>query len=668
MRFEKLEFENYRQYRNESIDLISSTQAKHFTIIEGANGAGKTNILNAITWCLYGEEMDLGNRNVGKPIVNEVAFEEANDNGIICVKIKITAKDEENTTFIFERGIRYQKENGKLKQTNYYPEVGHYDKTFFRIFKIVYKDPMIVPDPEDTIRRIFPQRICKYFFFNGEKLDDYFRSGSNERIKEEVFNISQLELFDTVREHLTKCRDSFNKDIKNVSPDLVRKKLELDEAGKILQEKKERLNILQEEKKKADELLKRYDSDLRTASSYEIRKLQEDREALEIELQALENEKKESEQERIEFLINSAPVIYGFEAISGAIKIIEKKIDSGAIPPNFRRRFIEGLLLKGHCICGGDISKENLKARSKVEEYLKECDSMEDHIKEIIEDNNRLKDLIQKLDGFTEKQVKYSKHVNEVDKRIEEKSIKVKKLGDQLKNSNIDEIEKKERAREIANSKRDEIIGDICILKGEIESLKSRMVILEEEYKKEVGKIKKHNKLKQTLLFCEDVLMGAGTIKDEIMEEIRAQIQKETKKQFFELIWKKKSFKDLKISADYNISVLDNFERESIGTLSAGERQVLALSFMSALNIVSGFDSPLVIDTPLGRISREPKDNIASNLPGYLKDKQVILLVTEEEYSDSVRNKLKHVVNNEYKIKFIESKTGNEAKVVKYGE
>ncbi len=134
----------------------------------------------------------------------------------------------------------------------------------------------------------------------------------------------------------------------------------------------------------------------------------------------------------------------------------------------------------------------------------------------------------------------------------------------------------------------------------------------------------------------------------------------------FELIWKKKSFTAVNINENYNISVIDKRGNEAIGSLSAGERQVLALSFMSALNIVSGFDTPLIIDTPLGRISKEPRENIASILPGYLKNKQVLLLVTETEYSEGVRKRLKKAVGKEYRINFMEKELGAEAKVVAY--
>ena len=98
----------------------------------------------------------------------------------------------------------------------------------------------------------------------------------------------------------------------------------------------------------------------------------------------------------------------------------------------------------------------------------------------------------------------------------------------------------------------------------------------------------------------------------------------------------------------------------SLGTLSAGERQVLALAFMAALGTISGFDAPVVIDTPIGRISGEPRQNIAESLPNYLSNTQVTLFMTDTEYTEPVQLRLNSRIGKEYKLHFIESKAATE--------
>ena len=52
MKITRISLNNFRQHRNLQIDLDPSQSS--FTIVKGRNGAGKTNLLKAITWGLTG--------------------------------------------------------------------------------------------------------------------------------------------------------------------------------------------------------------------------------------------------------------------------------------------------------------------------------------------------------------------------------------------------------------------------------------------------------------------------------------------------------------------------------------------------------------------------------------------------------------------------------------
>jgi DNA sulfur modification protein DndD len=147
------------------------------------------------------------------------------------------------------------------------------------------------------------------------------------------------------------------------------------------------------------------------------------------------------------------------------------------------------------------------------------------------------------------------------------------------------------------------------------------------------------------------------------MRNVKEEVGKRTSQQFLALIWKKETYEGVNIDDNYNISVPHVSGREALGTLSAGERQVCVLSFMAALNSVSGFDVPIIIDTPLARISTGPTRSIAENLPSYLPGKQVTLLVTDKEYTPDVRDALSQVVDKTYLINFIEKGYGGLAEV-----
>ena len=58
MFFKSIYLENFRLYKG-PVEFELSTGDKKINIIQGNNDAGKTTMLNAITWCLYGEERNL---------------------------------------------------------------------------------------------------------------------------------------------------------------------------------------------------------------------------------------------------------------------------------------------------------------------------------------------------------------------------------------------------------------------------------------------------------------------------------------------------------------------------------------------------------------------------------------------------------------------------------
>ena len=62
MRIESIEISNFRQYQKLQLKFCKLPGHGDLHIILAKNGVGKTNVLNAITWCLYNSEMDLGDK------------------------------------------------------------------------------------------------------------------------------------------------------------------------------------------------------------------------------------------------------------------------------------------------------------------------------------------------------------------------------------------------------------------------------------------------------------------------------------------------------------------------------------------------------------------------------------------------------------------------------
>src|SRR4030067_1005407 len=103
MKLDFLHMKNFRQYRDVKID-FSRFPADNFIIIQGINGAGKTNILNAITWCLFGKELHTKSKYAGLPIVSTSALDE-NKNGVVELSVEMQFIGDNGKKILFSRSI-----------------------------------------------------------------------------------------------------------------------------------------------------------------------------------------------------------------------------------------------------------------------------------------------------------------------------------------------------------------------------------------------------------------------------------------------------------------------------------------------------------------------------------------------------------------------------------
>lgn len=86
-------------------------------------------------------------------------------------------------------------------------------------------------------------------------------------------------------------------------------------------------------------------------------------------------------------------------------------------------------------------------------------------------------------------------------------------------------------------------------------------------------------------------------------------------------------------------------------SLSAGERQLLAVSLLWGLGRASGRPLPVIIDTPLGRLDSEHRRNLTQRyFPN--ASHQILLLSTDEEIEGELYERLRPSVSLEYRLDY----------------
>lgn len=642
MEIERITLKNYRQYRDVSLDLGKS--ARGLTILVGGTGAGKTNLLNAITWCLYGKELHLTRDSERLPLLNVCVLADLQDK-TGEVKVELRIKDEEGKKIL----TRTQKFS---ENREWSPE-----------FKVLVKkngDWKVSRNPELERLKILPEVIEEYFFFDGERLDGYFKTSTADITRGAIFKISQLEIVETAIRHLQTMINTMFISVKDYE-DTENLKGQLETLSDVARGLKDDISSLREKKTlidiEYDENEKKY-RDFSTVATKQAR-----REAIDREISEVDTEARALEAEKFDLLLRSAPIIGSLEAVRDLLSVINDKEAKGEVPPQIHKILLQRMLDENRCICGTNLSRAS-EQRHRIEKLLDKYGVISELSSELPEVRANLQSSQEEIKDFEARMTELNKKIQSgLDKR-RTLNEELKVIEEEIKGSDIGTIGLLESRRNDLKQESEELVIDITNKERDLYECNKRIDEFQSDITKELKKKEKHEDLTRKVGFCRASLGFLDSTKEEIIQEIRKQVERQTKDRFLDIIWKKETYTDLQIDDRFSVRVLDKYGHAAMGTLSAGERQALALAFMVALNSVSGFEAPIIIDTPLGRLAGETRVNLAKTLPKFLKGKQVIVLATDTEYTEAVRKELVPAVVDEYALAFDEAKS--EVKVVPY--
>ena len=680
---------NYRQYYG-SNKIEFAERAQGFTVIYGKNGEGKSNLLNAINWCLYGIEphgmKSNQSDNLRLPIVNTRHIREVQEKQKAEVKVEVWIK-KGDTIYSITRILGILKDhletqimpNGEeLVLTYTDKDTGEnlpkgcerlgephskivVQKKGVKDLDFNYLDPKKDGTDVQVINNLLPGQLAKFYLLDGEFLESFW--DNNENIKMGIEQISQLHYLSYAEKCIEQGQpkgggiateiEKYNNDILTEdnflnSIDDKQKPLISQEPKIKISESEEtryyhlsgypRLEELKEDKKRVDKRNKELKDELLIVGGQvnDLLKKQliEHSENLEKQTTNLSAESKTFRSN----LINLGPMVMLKSEIQDTVDKIQEKIDLGDLPRKARRILTELVLQKHKCICGEPLEDGDEKTE-ELKEFLEKLQDTED-LDDLQQMAFYLKSIF--LDKFEEiSKTKFqvpSKNIDDLEEVVRTLTQKVSDTEKQLGISSKGRGPKIAKEMELMDYYSEKLQGMIERTNTDIRRSEDRRASSKTGREKAIKANYRKSKVAFQLNIWQRTSKIFEEIKNSIKEDIRNNVEKTLWSNWISLLSNPSEFKSIQIAEDYSVTILDK-EKEGfnkVRALSAGQSLLLTLAFVAAIREPTGFKFPLVIDSPAGKIDGPNTHNIGTRLPEFLPNAQITLLVTNKEYTDYI--------------------------------
>lgn len=365
MLLQSIKLENFRQFRNESIDFADGSNGKNVTIIIGENGTGKTTFAQAFFWCLYGET-EFSDKNM----LNKVVASELRPGQEAKVQVVLKLKHGDVDYTLIREQI-YRKDNSnRIKPDN-------------TVFDIAKKDAsgntsyIKKTACESEVKGILPKELSRYFFFDGERIEKMSKDISNGKkaadFADAVKGLLGLNgMYSAIQHFNPRVRTSVissyessynsqsNAKIKEYTDIINRCNAEIEQIDARIEELDSEIETATARKTDKVKELKQYE---------EGEKLQEEREKLQRKIAAAEKSKANVYKLMSKDFNGNLSSFFSISLIQRALELLSEKDFAGKDIPYMHAKTIEYLLKQKVCLCGTHLDEGTIPY-TKVKELI----------------------------------------------------------------------------------------------------------------------------------------------------------------------------------------------------------------------------------------------------------------------------------------------------------
>ncbi|MBW1766579.1 MAG: AAA family ATPase [Deltaproteobacteria bacterium] len=649
MKLLRAEFENFRLLRG--LELRFSTDAEHnLTVIRAANETGKTTILTALQWALYGDIALPGkgrryrlhpidwNAEKGQrvPVTVAVDFEVTNwrksSRGIIETRqqYRIVRSALEEV-----RGTKWSRQPSTV-----------------RLYALTDRGAESIETPEALVNEELPPELREVFFTDGDRALSFIEadvavSTKRQRVQNAIRSLLGLSIIEDAIRHVTKSTAEANKKAKKLETTG-----DLNTIASHLQAIDEDIERLQAEYQDAMEQFAAFDEKFNSIDRKIAEALQKgDKEKLKKSLENIDREIKQMDS-RIESAEKDHLALFRSEALSidllspvlgDAFQKLTDLRDQGKIP-NTTIPVLEERLNQAKCICGETLDENNPDGNRRRLHIQKLIDDSKDadEIQIIITDLYYGSKALQKSPEQRESEwlQQYKRVVENRDglailrEQAGKKKRAIELEIDRLPDRDIQGLrETKKKYKD----QRDRYLQKKSSLETKLDNLNRDRAFLIVERDRLLRIQDKGTRVLSELIVTQDIVNVLKSSYDKITNEELARVSEQMNEIFLVMIGADPEqfaiIKRAEISKEFDIIVYGPQGRtlDPDRDLNGASRRALTLAFILSLTIVSEVEAPNVIDTPLGMMSGYVKRSVLRT--AIQKSSQLILFLTHDEIS-----------------------------------
>lgn len=635
-------FRNFRLLRDVSLEFARSEESP-LTVIRAENGTGKTTMLTALTWALFGDEALPAKRSSFRLHPLDWNLSTDGDRCEIAVEVKFATVDDRTN-----EASEYQ----LIRTTNELLRADGSHQAQPTALNLLRKTPtgyQAVTNPTAFIENsVLLPSLKDIFFIDGDRALAFIeaigeRAAKRSRVEAAVRQLLGIDILEDAQRHVKEARAEAVRALKADSKgtgvaDLAARE---DEMRTKVGNLRDKIAGLESDRTAVDGRLTR----AREALGQILASGGADRKKLADGLRSAEGKLADERKHYNDVVKHLRRQVNGTSLLSALLEPAIRKasnelreLEDQKVIPNTLPDIVVDRLTRGTCICGASVAP-GTKAHETLCAVLADANRLGEHHEVLMHLNSsagrRLNDLAggsEWLESAANAQsaVAHSKQlIIDIEKEVGELRAQIAKIPER----NVAEAEELVRTEERV---RDDVTAELARAEGQVGTLESELTKIARERQAAASKEKKYLKRLAEERAANDLLNVIGGTISTLQSQTLGEVSAKMNDIFMRMIVADASsphgnIRGAELTQDHDIIVHGPDQRilDPDRDLSGAQRRALTLAFILALVSVSGVRAPNVVDTPLGMTSGDVRRAILRYAAE--NSTQLVLFLTYDE-------------------------------------